>query len=488
MKYIFILFSLFSFSQTITLSDADILAFPTAEGWGKNTTGGRGKAVFFVTNLNNSGAGSFRQIETDIENANNGGNIIFRTGGIAEITSEVIFSLLNDDISFFGQSAPGDGFTIHGSGVNIRSENVQLRHIKFRNGLDTGKTSLTISAPNQNSIKTGYIFDHISTTWGFDSGNFTISGNPNDELNSVSEMTLQNSIVAEHLSGKGTLLYGQAVTKISIINNAYVNNQSRVVTSTVGLNNSYELLNNYFYGLEGTQDMAPKNEVDAIGNIWINGHGDNLNQTFRFNPCTTANCPPSGDSDYTGSKLYNEDNIFNGGAATLNTEATNALVGSRIDASSYNARASSTVKQYVLDNAGARRNLEGLDNVDQHQMDDLNNGTTGAFYSTQAQTVGLPSQASGTPYPDSDNDGLSDAYEAANGGTVTQSVRPATAVIADGRTVNQSGVTDYATTGYTHLEIFMADLAKDWDGYADDAVGGTAVSNPRATNSALMNN
>ena len=42
-------------------SGVQVLAFPGAEGFGKYATGGRGGVIFRVTQLGDSGVGSFRE-------------------------------------------------------------------------------------------------------------------------------------------------------------------------------------------------------------------------------------------------------------------------------------------------------------------------------------------------------------------------------------------------------------------------------------------
>ena len=97
------------------LPQADVAAFPGAEGGGKYSFGGRGGKVLVVTNLNDDGPGSFRWA------CEQGGAriVVFNVAGIIRLKSPVIVRA--PYITIAGQTAPGDGVWIAGESVWINS-------------------------------------------------------------------------------------------------------------------------------------------------------------------------------------------------------------------------------------------------------------------------------------------------------------------------------------------------------------------------------
>ena len=158
---------------------SDAAAFPGAQGFGANASGARGPSasVYVVTNLNDSGAGSFR----DAVSARNR-YVVFRVGGIINITTRIV---PQPNVTIAGQTAPGQGITIYGNGLSYsNSNNTVTRYIRYRMGVggDSGKDGVTIASGDL------MMFDHLSTSWGRDE-TFSISG-------TGSNITLQDCMIA----------------------------------------------------------------------------------------------------------------------------------------------------------------------------------------------------------------------------------------------------------------------------------------------------
>jgi len=133
---------------------AQQLAFPTAEGYGKYTVGGRGGKVIEVTNLNDGGTGSFRAACE----ASGPRTVVFRVSGT--ITGK--FSIKNDSITIAGQTAPGDGICIKGN-LSTGADNIIIRYIRVRFDPAMGENDGIGGRYHKNII-----FDHVSASWSTD--------------------------------------------------------------------------------------------------------------------------------------------------------------------------------------------------------------------------------------------------------------------------------------------------------------------------------
>ena len=134
------------------------LAFPSAEGYGKYSKGGRGGEVYEVTNLNDSGEGSLRAA---VE-AYGPRTVVFRVSGT--ITLESPLTIRNPYITIAGQTSPGDGICIRRHPLNIDADHVIIRYIRVRLGDESGKDYDAMSSRYCKHI----ILDHISASWSVD--------------------------------------------------------------------------------------------------------------------------------------------------------------------------------------------------------------------------------------------------------------------------------------------------------------------------------
>ena len=131
-------------------------SFPGAEGHGSRTRGGRGGEVIAVTNLNDAGPGSLREaVETEGPRI-----VVFRVSGTIDLKSKL--TIANPYITIAGQTAPGDGITLKRYPMLIQADEVILRYFRLRLGDETGDDAL--SGRYQKNI----IVDHVSASWSVD--------------------------------------------------------------------------------------------------------------------------------------------------------------------------------------------------------------------------------------------------------------------------------------------------------------------------------
>jgi hypothetical protein len=422
-----------------------VVSFPGAEGFGALATGGRGGSVYHVTNLNDSGTGSFRDAVSQSNRT-----VVFDVGGVITINSQVAFA---SNITVAGQTAPG-GIAVYGDGVSLSNRNnVIIRYMTFRQGIDSGEGDKALN------ITSGYniILDHVSIGWGrWD--NLGITSNAHD-------ITVQNSLIHEAIDPQrfGSLI--DSSRSLSIVRNLWINNQSRNPKGKADMQFINNVIYNWRYGgYIGGHSSAPWNQ-DLINNYFMSGRstegafmGDfNANDLIynSGNYLDTNETDVGGDGIPEGSLIA--DSEFTSRSATIMPSAFNAPA---VPVTVMTAQEAFT---WVRDNAGNSLHRDG---ADLRQIQHLSShGAQGAIIATEATVGGQPPIAGGVAPADTDRDGMPNAYESANG------TNPSVA--------DHNG--DLNGDGYTNLENYLHSLV------SGPGEGAPTVVNPASPAPAVVN-
>lgn len=261
MKQLLSLFIIFLSTCTLACM-AQQIANIGVEGWAAYTVGGRGGRIIRVTNLNDSGAGSFAEAIA----ASGPRIIVFEVGGVINMNGSSK-GIKNPFVTIAGQTAPGMGITLINGGLSINTHDVILEHIRIR----PGTFGHVVGSWEPDGVTTyganNVIIDHCSFSWSVDE-NCSASGarfngvTPDDwRKNTSHSVTISNNIIAEGLSNathskgehsKGSLIHDN-VTDIALLNNLYASNKDRNPLFKGGARGV--IVNNYIYN-PGTVAMS----------------------------------------------------------------------------------------------------------------------------------------------------------------------------------------------------------------------------------------
>ncbi|MBQ8940206.1 MAG: hypothetical protein IJ062_00075 [Firmicutes bacterium] len=193
----------------------ELVAFPGAEGGGMYTKGARAAnnfEIYHVTNLNDSGEGSFRDAVSQSNRI-----IVFDIAGTILLEDKIIIK--SNNLTILGQTAPGEGVCIGGDSVQFEyCDNIIIRYLRFRSSEGSYEDSLGGKGCSN------VIIDHCSLSWSVDEL-LSWYGNTNftAQWNIISE-ALRNSTHDKGTHGYGGLWGG---TNASFHHNLLANNESR---------------------------------------------------------------------------------------------------------------------------------------------------------------------------------------------------------------------------------------------------------------------
>jgi len=403
---VFLIFCFISLSYL----EAQTPAFPSAEGSGMYTLGGRGGEVYEVTNLSNSGAGSIVDAVSKSERT-----VVFRVSGTIELGDVILQPKSN--VTIAGQTAPGDGICIKGR-IKVGNNNIIIRYIRVR--VDAGAANSSGDAIDISSGK-NIIIDHVSASYARDE---TISCQPNTDSVTVQWCLMSEALTFEGHS-YGSLVRGDRGDQKTYHHNLYAHcngrlprpgNYTSAAYDTLGI--FFDFRNNVVYNWAGSSpgynaDDDPISRYNFIGNVYILGpESSTSSKLFK--------------EDAYNSYAYFADNMFDGTVPDdqwnlvrfngFTTEQINAYKQRSYLIPMASVTTTSPEQAYIDVLAAAGCSLPKRDTIDCRVIQDVINqaGHSIAYISNQPEG-GWPLLSSLPAPTDSDHDGMPDSWELSHG-------------------------------------------------------------------------
>ena len=445
---------------------AQQLAFPGAEGFGRYTTGGRGGDVYIVDkltdNLKSPEEGSLRWAIKK----KGPRTIVFAVSGT--IPLEGPLKVKHGNVTIAGQTAPGDGICLRNYTFTVEADNVIVRYMRFRCG-DAKLESSAQDAMNGRNAES-VIIDHCSLSWSIDE-----TGSFYDNKN----FTMQWCILSESLyhsghekgdhgyggiwGGEGASFHHNLLADHTSRNPRF--NGSRFTTSSktelVDFRNNVIFnwgFNSVYGGEEGQQNMV-NNYFKPGPATKRNGELPKrilqLTQEFynkKFKPDTLhAGLFYIDGNVVEGSPEATADNWKYGVQKATEAEKAKSRVDQPFPYAPVTTQTAQEAYKSVLKEAGAT--LPKRDAVDERIVKEVETGichSGGAWgpnagiIDTQKSVGGWPELKSKHAHKDSDQDGMPNFWEEKHG------LDPKDAL---------DGNLDQNEDGYTNLEEYLNELA-----------------------------
>jgi pectate lyase len=409
-------------------------AFPGAEGAGMYSVGGRGGAVYEVTNLNDDGPGSFRDAVSKDNRT-----IVFRVSGAIQLKTKL--DIKANHLTIAGQTAPGDGIYLRDQCVMVWGQDVILRHLRFRLGDETKTQSdaFTVWKSGAKNI----IIDHCSAAFSVDETLSLAGDNQN--------ITVQWCIIGPSLRQSGHVKGSHGFGSLSRANgavtwhhNLWVHNDAR--NPRLGDNYGkppfprFDVRNNVIYNYGSSASGLTQGDFEAnyVGN-YIKAGADSKAKA-PINAGGKSNLRFFVDGNYFEAKPgLTGEGVFK---SLKNDEGQTIakVVDKPFDTLPVTTTSAKQAYDDVLAKAGAT--LPKRDAIDQRVILEVRTGT-GKMINSQTEYGGWPDFKSAEAPADADHDGMPDAWEKAH------HLNPNDP--ADGAVAGQGG--------YTNLEIYLNEVA-----------------------------